>query len=59
MPQVSILGHLLFLKDVNDIPQALKLNMFLYADDSCFVSQGKIVKEIKKTLNGDFTSTCE
>ena len=33
--------------------------MFLYADDSCLVSQGKIVKEIEKKLNGDFTSTCE
>ena len=33
--------------------------MFLCADESCLVSQGKNVKEIKKKLNGDLTNTCE
>ena len=32
--------------------------MFLYADDSCLVSSGKIFKEIEKKLNVGFTSTC-
>ena len=33
--------------------------MFLYADDSCLVFQGKDVMEIEKQLNGDFKSICE
>ena len=33
--------------------------MFLYADDSCLVLQGKDVKEIEKQLNGDFTNICK
>ena len=39
--------------------QALKPNLFLYADDSCLVLQGKDVKEIEKQLNGDFTNICK
>ena len=34
LPQGSILGGLLFLIYVNDILQAVKSNLFLYADDS-------------------------
>ena len=33
IPQGSILGHLLFLIYVSDIPQAVKSNPFLYADE--------------------------
>ena len=33
--------------------------MFLCADDSCLVFQGKYVKEIEKKLNGDLTNICE
>ena len=41
------------------MPQAIKLNLFLYADDSCLVFQGKDVIEIEKQLSGDFTNICE
>ena len=34
VPQVSVLRTLLFLNYVNDMPQAVKSNLFLYADDS-------------------------
>ena len=44
---------------MNDKPQAVKSNLFVYADDSCLVFQGKDVIEIKKKLNGDFTNICE
>ena len=37
------------------MPQAVKPNLFLYADDSCPVFQGKDVIKIEKQLNGDFT----
>ena len=50
---------LLFLIYVNDKPQAVKSNLFVYADDSCLVFQEKDVIEIEKKLNGDFTNICE
>ena len=59
VPQGSILGPLLFLIYVNDMSQAVKSNLFLYADDSCLVFQGKDVIEIEKQLNGYFKNICE
>ena len=54
VPQVSILGPLLFLVNVNDILQAVKSTLLLYADDSCILYQHKEVDEIEKHLNKDF-----
>ena len=59
VPQRTILGPSLFLIYVNDMPQAVKSNLFVYADDSCLVFQGKDVTEIEKQLNEDFTNICE
>ena len=56
VPQGSILGPLLFLMYVSDMPQAVKSNLFLYADDSRLVFQGKDVIEVEKQLNEDFTN---
>ena len=44
---------------MNDKPEAVKSNLFVYADDSCLVFQGKDVIEIEKKINGDFTNICE
>ena len=36
------------------MPQAVKSNMLLYADDSCLMYQHKDIAIIKKILNEDF-----
>ena len=59
VPQSSILGSLLFLIYVNDMPQAVNSNLFLYADDSCLMFQHKEVEEIERVLNNDFESICD
>ena len=59
VPQGSILGPLLFLIYINDMSQAVKCNLFLYADDTCLVCQHKDINEIEKQLNNDFESICD
>ena len=59
VPQGSILEPLLFLIYVNDMAQAVKSNLFLHADDSCLVFQGKGIIEIERPLNKDFKNICE
>ena len=55
VPQGSILGPLLFLIYVSNMPQAVKSNLFLYADgSSCLMYQHRDVNEIEKQLNKYF-----
>ena len=58
VPQGSILGPLLFLLYVNDMPQAVDGELFLYADDSCLVYQHRDIKAIETKLNSNFSSVC-
>ena len=59
VPQGSILGPLLFLLYINDLPQAVVSNLLLYADDTCTVFQHKSKTEIEKQLIRDFPSVCD
>ena len=59
VPQGSVLGPILLLIYVNDMPMAVKCNLFLYADDTCLVFQSKNVKDIEKQLNEDFAHICD
>ena len=59
MPQGSILGPLLFLLYVNDMPQAIESDLMLYADDSVLLFTHKNVDVINDQLNRDFNSLCE
>jgi len=51
VPQGSILGPLLFSIYVNDMCQAVKCNLYLYADDSALVVSGKDPKIIEQELS--------
>ena len=59
MPQGSILGPLLFLIYDKEMPQFVKSNLFLYADDSCLMYQHRDVNEIEKQLNNNFKNVCD
>ena len=48
---LSVLAPIRLLIYVNDMSQAVKSNLFWYADDSSLVVQGKDVIEIEKQLN--------
>ena len=41
------------------MPQAVKCDLFLYADDTCITSQHKNVKEIEDQVNLNFSSLCD
>ena len=59
VPQGSILGPLLFLLYVNDMPGAVGCEMLLYADDTCLVSQAKDLDRISDRLNTKFNKLCD
>ena len=59
VPQGSILGPLIFLIYVNDMPQSVDCDLFLYADDTCVGFTGNNIKTIENNLNRNFNSLCD
>ena len=59
IPQGSVLGPVLFLLYVNDMPQAVHSDLFLYADDSSLKFQHKDAHTIEHQLKKDFANLCE
>ena len=52
--QRSILGPLVFLLYINDMPQAVDCDLFLYTDDTCLLYQQKNLDRINKELINPF-----
>ena len=59
VPQGSILGPLLFLIYVNNMSQAVKCDLFLYANATCLVCRHKDINKIENELNEDFSNICD
>ena len=56
VPQGSILGPLLFLCYINDMPMSIKCRLMLYADDSALLVSGKNPNVIAQTLSEELES---
>ena len=59
VPQGSILGPLLFLVYINDMPAAVKCKLILYADDSALLVAGKNCAIIQQRLSSKLESVWE
>ena len=55
---LKVLGTLLFLLYINDMPQAVQFELLLNVDDTCLIFQHNDIKKIERQLNKNFSFIC-
>ena len=59
VPQGSMLEPLLFLLYINDMPQAVDCDLFLWAEDTYLLFQHKDMERAKEELPKNFCDICD